>query len=225
VAKKSIPPKFDPNFYSKITLNDLVVCSIYYLRKQRSEITAEDVISACFVLFPKRFSLRKYPQWPDAGIVSRRWGDCKSKGYLRGNAVEGFQLTARGAKRAEKVEKSLGRPLKPAPLPRTNTKAPALPAQTVHPELKARARKYIRSIEASDAYRHYKRKIPLNEYDFRSLLLCTMESPPATLARNMEQFKDYVRIHDRTDLLSFLESSEARFSHLLKATSKPAVKK
>jgi len=222
VAKKSIPPKFDPNFYSKITLNDLVVYSIYYLHKQGSEITSEDIISACFVLFPKRFSLRKYPQWPDAGNVSRRWSDCKSKGYLRGNAVEGFQLTARGIKRAEKVEKSLGKPLKPVSMPRPKTKAPALPAQTVHPELKARARKYIRSIESSDAYRHYKRKTPLNEYDFRSLLLCTMESPPATLARNMEQFKEYVRIHDRTDLLSFLESSEARFSPLLKATSKPA---
>jgi len=225
VAKKSIPPKFDPNFYSKITLNDLVVYSIYYLHKQRSEIASEDIISACFVLFPKRFSLRKYPQWPDAGIVSRRWSDCKNKGYLRGNAVEGFQLTARGAKRAEKVEKSLGRPLKPAPLPRTKTKTPALPSQTAHPELKARARKYIRSIESSDAYRHYKRKIPLNEYDFRSLLLCTMESLPTTLARNMEQFKDYVRIHDRGDLLAFLESTETKFSNLLKTTPKPACKK
>ncbi|HZM23251.1 MAG TPA: hypothetical protein VFC02_15990, partial [Anaerolineales bacterium] len=64
MAKTSLPPNFDPNVYSKITLNDLVIYSIYYLHKQRSEITSEDVISACFVLFPKRFSLQKYPQWP-----------------------------------------------------------------------------------------------------------------------------------------------------------------
>ena len=225
MPKRTDPPQFNPDSYTKITLNDLVIYSIYYLRKQGSEIAAEDVISACFVLFPKRFSLRKYPHWPDAGIVSRRWNDCKRRGFLRGNAVEGFQLTARGAKRAEKVEKSLGKPIKPVSLQRLKPKTPAAPEQTAHPEVKARARKYIRSIESSDAYRHYKRKTPLNEYDFRSLLLCTMESPPTTLARNMEQFKEYVRIHDRTDLLSFLESSETRFLHLLKATSKPSGKK
>jgi len=220
VNKKAPPPMFDPQVYTKITLNDLVMYSIYFLHRQGSELTSEDVIGACFVLFPKRFSLQKYPQWPDAGIVSRRWSDCKSRGYLRGNAAQGFSLTARGIKRAGKVEKSLGRVIKPVSMPRPKTKTPVLPVQTVHPELKARARKYIRSIESSDAYRHYKRKTPLNEYDFRSLLLCTMESPPATLARNMEQFKEYVRIHDRKDLLAFLESSEEKFSHLLKTAAK-----
>jgi hypothetical protein len=225
VNKKAAPPIFDPVVYTKITLNDLVVYAAWSLHRQGSEIASEDIISTCFMLFPKRFSLQKYPQWPDAGIVSRRWNDCKRRGYLRGNAVEGFQITSRGIKRAEKVEKSLGGTIRPIPALKPKTKTPAAPVQTVQPELKARARKYIRSIESSDAYRHFKRKAPLNEYDFRSLLLCTMESPPATLARNMEQFKEYVRIHDRGDLLTFLESSEAKFSHLLKTTSKPAAKK
>jgi len=219
VTTKTAPPIFDPEAYTKITLNDLVVYSIYYLHEQGSEITSEDVISACFVLFPKRFSLRKYPQWPDSGIVSRRWGDCKSKGYLRGSAIKGFQLTARGIKRAEKVEKSLGKITKTARLaPRPKTKKFAIPEQAIHPELKAYAGKYVRSIQASDAYKHYKKRLPLNEFDFRSLLLCTMESPPETLARNMEQFKEYVRICDRADLLAFLEFCETRFSQLLGTT-------
>ncbi len=222
-----MPPKFDPNIYSKVTLNDLVVYSIYYLHKQGSEITSEDIISACFVLFPKRFSMRKYPQYPDSGMVSRRWSDCKSKGYLRGSATKGFQITARGIKRAEKIEKSLGKPMKPDRVPKSKTKKPlAAPAQSVHPELKAHAKKYVRSIEMSDAYKHYKKNLPLNEFDFRSLLLCTMESPPATLARNLNQFKEYVNIHNRKDLLSFLEFCEGKFSSLLgtaiQQTAKPA---
>jgi hypothetical protein len=218
-SKRTTAPQFDPDGYAKTPLNDLVVFSIHSLHRKGSAIPAEDIISACFVLFPRRFSLRKYPQWPDSAAVSRRWSDCKSKGYLRGNAVQGFQLTARGVKRAEKIEKSLGK-AKIKPLPRSKPKLPLQPVLTVHPELKARAKKYIRSIESSDAYRHYKRKAPINEYDFRSLLLCTMESPPATLARNLDQFKDYVRIHDRMDLLTFLESSEEKFSHLLKTAKK-----
>ena len=225
MTKKAVLPTFDPNRYTRITLNDLMVYAICHLHRQALEITSEDVVSACFMLFPKRFSLHKYPHWPDSAVVARRWSDIKRRGYLRGDASKGFQITARGAKHAQKVEKSLGRPIKPVPPPKPKTQRMADSVPTIHPELKARARKYVRTIETSDAYKHYRKRIPLNEYDFRSLLLCTMESPPATLARNMEQFKEYVRIQDRTDLLSFLESSEARFSHLLQAAFRPAGKK
>ena len=226
MAKAIIPPNFDPATYSNVRLNDLVVYSMYYLHKQGSAITSEDIISACFTLFPKRFSLRKYPHWPDAGIVSRRWGDCKSKGYLRGNAIDGFELTARGLKRAEKVEKSLGKPLKPVRLAKPKTEKPTVPAtEAVRPELKARARKYIRSIETSDAYKHYRKNMSFNEFDFRSLLLCTMESPPATLSRNLEQFKEYVNVYERKDLLAFLEFTEGKFASLLNTKPKIPGKK
>jgi len=227
-----MPPRFDPDIYSKVILNDLVVYSIYYLHKQGSEITSEDIVSACFVLFPKRFSMRKYPQYPDSGIVSRRWSDCKSKGYLKGNATKGFQITARGIRRAKKVEKSLGKPLKPVRVrkptssPKGKAVIPAVPAkEAVHPELKSHAKKYVRSIEMSDAYKHFKKGAPLNEFDFRSMLLCTMESPPTTLARNLNQFKEYVNIHNRKDLLSLLEYCEGKFSSLLGNTNKPIEKK
>jgi hypothetical protein len=198
------------------------VYAVYYLHKQGAETGSEDIISSCFVLFPKRFSLRKYPQYPDSGIVSRRWSDCKSKGYLRGDALSGFQITAKGIRRAEKVEKSLGKPLKrvrvpkPTSSPMGKVEGPAIPVkEAVHPELKAHAKKYIRSIEMSDAYKHYKKNLPINEFDFRSMLFCTMESSPATLSRNFNQFKEYVNIHNRKDLLSFLEYCEGRFSSLL----------
>ena len=233
VTKPKNHPQFDPTIYSKIILNDLVIYSVYTLHKQGTGITSEDIIATCFALFPKRFSLRKYPQYPDSGIVSRRWSDCKSRGYLRGNAARGFQITARGIKRAEKVEKLLGEPLKPVRVvkatssPKGKVEKPAVPAMeaAVHPELKAHAKKYVRSIELSDAYKHYKKGAPINEFDFRSLLLCTMESPPTTLARNLNQFKEYVNIHDRKDLLAFLEFCEGRFSSLLGVDTKQAEKK
>ena len=216
MASKNVPPIFNSEIYTKIVLNDLVLYAIYYLHKQGSEITSEDIASACFVLFPKRFSMRKYPQYPDSSIVSRRWSDCKSKGYLKGNASKGFQITARGIKRAEKVEKSLGMPLKPVRVRKAKTiKESTAPEQKIHPELKAYAKKYVRSIEMSDAYKHYKKKLPINEFDFRSLLLCTMESPPATLLRNLNQFKEYVNIHNRKDLFAFLEHCESKFPSLL----------
>ena len=235
MPKKALPPRFDPNIYTKIILNDLVVYSVYYLHKQGHAVTSEDIVSACFVLFPKRFSMRKYPQYPDSGIVSRRWGDCKSKGYLKGNATKGFQITARGIKKAQKVEKALGKPLKPVRVRKPTSfpkgkveklvVVPTPVTQTVHPELKAHAKKYVRSIEMSDAYKHFKQGLPINEFDFRSLLLCTMESPPTTLARNLNQFKEYVDIHERKDLTSFLEFCEGKFSSLLGVATQKVEKK
>lgn len=209
MPKASLPPKFDATHYFSITLNDLVIYSIYYLHKQGSEITSEDIISACFVLFPKRFSLQKYPHWPDSAVASRRWSDCKSKGYLLGSAVEGFKITAKGIKHAEKVEKSLG---KSQPVPAARKGA--------HNELTSRAGKYVRLIERSEAYVRYKKRLEINEFDFRSLLLCTMESPPATLTRNLEQFKEYVDMYERGDLIKFLEFCENKFSYLLNAPKK-----
>lgn len=226
MTRKKSPPQFDPANYSKLLLNDLVVYSVYYLHKQGLETASEDIISACFTLFPQRFSLKKYPQYPDSGIVSRRWGECKRKGYLKGNAIKGFQITARGIKRAEKVEKLLGKPLKPVRVEKAKAEESAVPGKeaAVHPELKRHAKKYVRSIETSDAYRHFKRGLPLNEFDFRSMLLCTMESPPTTLARNLNQFKEYVNIHERKDLLSFLEFCEGKFSSLLGTANNPTAK-
>jgi len=211
VPKTFTPPKFDPKTYLKATLNDLVVYSIYYLNKQGSEITSDDVVSASFILFPKRFSLQKYPQWPDSAVVSRRFSDCKSKGFLTGSASDGFKLTNKGARHAEKLEKSFG-------------KLKTLPAakKTVHTELKSRAGRYVRSVESSEAYSRYKQRLEMNEFDFRSLLLCTMESPPETLSRNLEQFKEYANILEREEITKFLEYCGTKFAHMLPAAPRKA---
>lgn len=217
MSKTGTPLPFDPAAYAQFNQNDLLVYALYALHKPEAEIAPEEIVHACFALFPERFALRNYPQWPDTVIVSRRWRECKHKGYLKGSALKGFQLTVRGAKRAEKLEQALGKVKRgavPKSKPRVVEKA-ARPSQTIHPELKARAKKYVRSVEASEAYRHFKKGQTINEFDFRSLLLTTLESPPATLARNLAQFKDYMHMYERTDLLAFLEFTEEKFSYLL----------
>jgi hypothetical protein len=123
MINKSDLPKFNPDIYTKITLNDLVVFSIHYLHNKNAEVTPEDIISACFMLFPKRFSLKKHPHWPDSAMVSRHWGVCRSKGYIAANDP-GFKLTAKGVRLAEKVAKALGME---AP------KRAAKPARKAHP--------------------------------------------------------------------------------------------
>jgi hypothetical protein len=82
-------------------------------------------------------------------------------------------------------------------------------------------------MEASDAYRMYKKNganANIGEFDFRSLLLCTMESSHETLARNVELFKGYAGTHNRQDLTVFLGFCADKFAHLL-VPEKKAVRK
>ncbi|MBV5331345.1 hypothetical protein JZU69_02835 [bacterium] len=126
-------PKFNSDIYLPIASNHLVVYSIYSLHNDGDEITSEDIISACFTSFPKKFSLKKYPQWPDAAMISRRWIECQSKGYIAAKTDFGFKLTAIGTKIAEKVAKTLGVAVRPS---RPKKMAGTSPSKKVQPASK-----------------------------------------------------------------------------------------
>jgi hypothetical protein len=105
---------------------------------------------------------------------------------------------------------------------RTKNIAPVAPGH-ISKEEKAKAGKFVHLMERSDAYIQYKKNgknSKIGEFDFRSLLLCTMESSRETLVKNINLFKGYAAIHNRQDLLVFLSHCEDRFSHLLSASQK-----
>jgi len=101
-------PHFPPEKYITSASNHLVVYAIYSLQNDGDEISAEDILSACFTLFPKKFSLRTYPQWPDSALVGRRLHDCEKNGWLTARIDSGFKLTAKGIHLAERVGRELG---------------------------------------------------------------------------------------------------------------------
>jgi hypothetical protein len=405
LKRKSLP-KFEADLYTKIPSDGLIVFAVHYLIGHKIEITLEDIVSLCFLLFPHKFGLKKYPRWPDSAPINRHWGDVRRKRYVTANDYLGYRLTTRGIRLVKRVAKVLGvklpkpiikakavvvpvrakqvqkpeikpqhvqeqkiippapvkkvRPVRakkvipapvvkqaqkpeikvqpireekaippapvkkakpvrvkkviPAPVVKRAQKpeikvqpvreekatplapvkkakpvrvkkvasapvvkqtqkpeikvqpireekatplapvkkakpvrvkkvvpAPAQVKQIQKPEIiqpikvekvqaepvsreaKERAGKFTRMMERSDAYIHYKKngsKSNISEFDFRSLLLCTMESSAETLARNVELFKGYAGIHHRQDLIVFLAFCEDKFSYLLKAQNK-----
>ncbi len=324
-SKKNTLPKFD--VYSKIPQGELIVFAVQYLIEQKIEITLDDIVSVCFLLFPRKFSLKKYPKWPDSALVGRRWGISRKKKYVTASADLEYRLTVKGSRLIKMVSKKLGMvtpkparkirkvkvlaPKIPVVVQKENTTPPHAPikkirskissaiapvkqaqvvplsthtkkkpvrkekatqldlikAETVHlkkespaavkqvetqvkkkhivpapepvkkakpsapnpvtKEAKERAGKFTRLMERSDAYIHYKKNgsnSKIKEFDFRSLLLCTMESSAETLARNVNLFKGYAAIHHRQDLIVFLIFCEDKFSYLLKPQNKPVRK-
>jgi hypothetical protein len=206
-------PKFDPEIYTRVALNDLVTYAVYHLSQSKNEITAEDIVAACFLLFPNRFALNGYPYWPDSTVVNKRWVDCRDKGFITGSTARGFTLTPKGLELAEKAGKTLtGK--RPLFRPQQQDK--------VRAHIRTRAGRFVRSLEESDAFKAYRRDgegAAISEFDFRSMLLCTMESSPSTLRNNLEQFKQHATLSNREDLIKFLDVCARRFMHLLATTS------
>lgn len=117
--------------------------------------------------------------------------------------------------------------VEPKPVKVEKVIAPAVVLQ-VSKEEKAKAGKVVQVMERSDAYRQYRKngdRTKISEFDFRSLLLCTMESSPETLARNVNTFKGYANIQNRQDLVTFLNFVESSFSGLLNSSGKKLAKK
>ncbi len=90
-------------------------------------------------------------------------------------------------------------------------------------EEKAKAGKFIKLMEKSDAYRQYRKagaKARISEFDFRNMLFATMESSAETLTRNVQSFKRYAGIQNRDDLIDFLAFCETSFAPLLRSQAK-----
>ncbi|MDO9303630.1 MAG: hypothetical protein Q7T89_19745, partial [Anaerolineales bacterium] len=106
--KRSSLPKFEAGAYSKIPSDGLIVFAVHYLIEQKIEITLEDIVSVCFLLFPHKFRLKRYPKWPDSAPVSRHWGDVRRKRYVTANDYLGYRLTTKGIRLVKKAAKVLG---------------------------------------------------------------------------------------------------------------------
>jgi hypothetical protein len=130
-------------------------------------------------------------------------------------------------KKKEKSAPPVEKKVEPKPVKVQMVIAPAVEIK-VSTEEKVKAGKVVQVMERSDAYRQYKKNgdtSKISEFDFRSLLLCTMESTPETLARNVNTFKGYASIQNRQDLVVFLNFVEGSFSGLLNSSGKKLAKK
>jgi hypothetical protein len=202
-------PKFASELYRGMSLNELVMYAVYVIAESKREINSEDIVAACFLLFPERFHLRGYPQWPDSTVVNKRWLDCRNRGYITGSTAHGFSLTPEGLQVAERTANAL--------TGKQRYFSRRRPSKLTA-EARTRAGRFIRSLEASDAYQRFRSEgepAEISEFDFRSMLLCTMDSSAATLRSNLEQFKQYASMYERQDLVDFLDFSRRKFAPVL----------
>ena len=196
--------------YEHISYDDLVTYTVYRLTAGNgSQTTFEDIVAEAFKLFPKRFSLRGYPDWPDSAVVNKSWLRSRTdKKYIVGSVKDGFRLTQRGLQVAEGVQQRLGQ-------------APAKGSNRIKSELRTRSGRLLRSIEESRPFREFQKTGNLDamtEDDLADVLLAVPDTPGRILTSNLEQFRDAAILYDRIDVQHFLDAAEAHFSDRLKAS-------
>jgi len=92
----------------------LMVYVVNFLHNIKVEPTFDKIVVVAFKLFPERFSLVGFEEYPDAKRVHDCLFHCtyKTKGWLFGNPQSGYKLTKKGNYYLEEAEKIIKEEIK-----------------------------------------------------------------------------------------------------------------
>jgi hypothetical protein len=102
-------PVFAELSYASFDLNRLAVFTIHWLEQHRITTSFENIVVATFRMFPAKFALDGYSQYPDAARVNRALLQLRPKyrNWARGSVQKGFVLTQSGLAEVARVSEAL----------------------------------------------------------------------------------------------------------------------
>ena len=78
----------------KLSTESLIIWVVGKSQEKNIKLTIEDITLECWLINPKKHSLRGYTQFPDSFVIMKRIFDMKGrKGVLQGTVQGGFLLT------------------------------------------------------------------------------------------------------------------------------------
>ena len=101
-----------PDLYPTTALTSLTAYSLYWLHQWQLRRTIEAVAVLNWRLFPEKFAMVGFPEYPDAFRTNRSLlqGQPKYRNILTGAASKGFSLNERGIDVARDLVRTLGVP-------------------------------------------------------------------------------------------------------------------
>jgi len=106
---------FSESFYSSLDLNRLACYTIQWLLEHKIQMTFENITVAAFRMFPVKFALEGYSEYPDAARINRALLQLRPKyrNWARGNVQKGFVLTESGLSEVQRVKDVLSAKVAP----------------------------------------------------------------------------------------------------------------
>jgi len=95
--------------YTPLDKDRLVLFTVNYLESKKIEPTFDKIVATTFKLFPKKFSLIGFPEYPDGKTIYYCvYNHCTlTKKWLFGNVQSAFRVTERGKYFLEETQKML----------------------------------------------------------------------------------------------------------------------
>ncbi len=200
--------EIDYKKYAKINLDDLVTYSLFSLISKKQDPSFENLVVETYSLFPKKFCLVGYPQYPDSSRIDKSWLRCRTdKNLIEGSVSSGFKLTSKGLKTVENLRKFFSGDV--------YVKAQF---QSLKGEERTKAGRFVKNIANSKAWAKYKEKgldAPITDFEFCDLISTTLETDPKIRRENFNALKRYVELYNRKDMMKLLEFCAVRFQNLL----------
>lgn len=187
--------KLRPEIYLRFSLNDLILSGIYVVLSKRETCTFERLVSECFLNFPKAFSFKRYPKWPDALKFDRPLRALREKGLIVGSHRGSFPLNKYGESEAKDILRALTK----GRLPQS--------AGSSRPPVRSSDDRIIEYIKNSTSFSRYlknPKRFSISDQEFRNLLRCTLETPDRVIKQNLEYYLKIAEQYKETEIKRFL---------------------
>ncbi len=100
---------YSETIYENIDLTGLATFVLRWLQERNIPSTFENIVVATFRMFPDKFSLHGFPEYPDAARIGRTLMQLgpKYRNWARGSVQKGFVLTESGLTKVKNVQQAL----------------------------------------------------------------------------------------------------------------------
>ena len=199
---------FPPTTYRNIDLDRLAVYSLCTLEEKKIPLYFDYASVALFRLFPKKFSMANFAQYPDTNRINktlRRLTDQARKSWATGTVENGFSLTDLGREIGTQTSEMLSNP------GQQNT-------VRVSPPKRSRGRSASEDasdIRASETFQKWIAKESISNYEFFSFLKAASYTPKHLLREHLGRLKNSATNAKDEEVSAFLGWLEEKFSGLL----------
>lgn len=204
-ALKALCKEFPFEAYESIDNNRLAVYAIRLLQNNRIPVTQEAVAVTLFLLFPKKFSLVGFEQYPDVERTHRTLLQLgpKWRNWATGNTHIGFSLNRNGELVFDQVNAALKNPSKRL-----------VPFRRIAPRQRTRpVDQEIKEIEATTLFKEYSngKRDDFSEYAIWELLSSYPYAPKEAVNERIKSMTESAKLAERKDIIEFLKWVRGKF--------------
>lgn len=199
--------KYD--LYDSIDLDSLVVFCLLFLEERKIPLYFEYVAVALFRIFPKRFSMESFPEFPDLirshNSIRRLAGSLRGKkeNWANGNMENGFILTRAGREKAAEVSDLLNG--------KTNVYVKNIKTKRSRGRS---ANEDVSAIKNSLAFKKWKERKKISNLDIYSLFRTMPYASKELLKKQKDFFIDAAKVVNDKEVKKFFSYIEKEFSEV-----------